>query len=56
MLTSIDAFLSLRRAMGFQLETEEYLLHDFARWAAARGETHVRAQTAMEWAAVSAVI
>lgn len=51
MLTHIDAFLALRRAVGFQLETEEYLRHDFARWAAARGETHVRAQAAMEWAA-----
>lgn len=53
MLKSIDAFLALRRAVGFQLKTEEYLLHDFARWAAARGETHVRAQTAMEWAAAA---
>jgi hypothetical protein len=42
MLKSMDEFLALRRAVGFQLETEEYLLHDFARWAAARGETHVR--------------
>jgi integrase len=52
MLTaSIDAFLALRRAVGFKLETEERLLHHFARWAAARGETHVRTQTATEWAA-----
>lgn len=51
MRTRIDAFLALRRAVGFQLETEEYLLHDFARWAAAHDETHVRTQTAMEWAA-----
>jgi integrase len=54
MLTaSIDAFLALRRAVGFQLETEEYLLHGFARWAAERGETHVRTQTATEWAAAT---
>jgi len=53
MLTSIDAFLALRRAVGFQLKTEEYLLHDFARWAAARNETHVRTQTALEWAAAT---
>lgn len=49
----IDAFLALRRAVGFQLETEEYLLHDFARWASERGETHVRTQTALEWAAAA---
>jgi len=49
--TSIDAYLALRRAVGFQLEDEEYLLHAFARWASERGETHVRTQTATEWAA-----
>jgi integrase/recombinase XerD len=49
----VDAFLALRRAMGFELETEGYLLHDFARWAAARGEPHVRTQTAMQWAAAA---
>jgi len=54
MLTAtIDAFLALRRAVGFQLETEEYLLHHFARWATERGEDHVRTQTATEWAAAA---
>ncbi len=53
MLKSIDAFLALRRAVGFQLETEEYLLHDYARWAKRRGEAHVRTRTAMEWAAAT---
>jgi integrase/recombinase XerD len=54
MLTaSIDAYLALRRAVGFQLENEAYLLHAFARWAATRGETHVRTQTALEWAAAT---
>jgi hypothetical protein len=46
----VDAFLELRRTMGFRLVTEGYLLHDFARCASARGETHVRTQTAMQWA------
>ncbi len=50
---SIDAYLALRRAVGFQLKTEEHLLHDFARWASDHGETHVRTQTATEWAAVA---
>ena len=50
---SIDAYLALRRAVGFQLKTEEHLLHDFARWASDRGETHVRTQTATEWAATA---
>jgi integrase/recombinase XerD len=50
---SIDAYLALRRAVGFQLKTEEALLHDFARWAVDRGDTHVRTQTATEWAAAA---
>lgn len=50
---SVDAYLALRRAVGFRLKAEEYLLHDFARWASDRGETHVRTQTATEWAATA---
>lgn len=53
MLKSISAFLALRRAVGFQLENEEGLLHDFAQWTADRGETHVRTQIALEWAAAT---
>jgi len=53
--SSIDAYLALRRAVGFRLKTEEYLLDDFARWASDRGETHVRTETAMEWAAAARV-
>lgn len=49
---SIDAYLSLRRALGFRMATEEYLLHDFARWASDRGDVYVRAATATEWAAM----
>jgi len=50
---SVDAYLKLRRVVGFALENCEYLLHDFARYATERGETHVRAQTATEWAAAT---
>ena len=50
---SIDAFLALRRAVGFRLKDEEYLLHAFAHFASARGETHVRTQSATEWAAAT---
>ena len=38
---SIDAYLALRRAVGFRLKTEEHLLHDFARWAV-RSRRHAR--------------
>ena len=50
---SIDTYLALRRAVGYQLKTEEHLLHDFARWAAECGETHVQTKTATEWAAAT---
>ena len=50
---SIDAFLALRRATGFQLKTEEYLLRRFAQWSSDRSETHVRAITATAWAATA---
>lgn len=47
----IDAYLALRRSVGYRLQAEEYLLHDFARWASEQGDTHVRTNTATEWAA-----
>ena len=50
---SIDAYLALRRAVGFRLHAEEALLHAFARWAVDRGDTHVRTHTATEWAAMA---
>ena len=50
---SIDTYLALRRAVGFRLQAEEALLHAFARWAVDRGDTHVRTETATEWAAMA---
>ena len=49
---SIDAFLTLRRAVGFQLKDEERLLHNFAQWVGDHGETHVRTIGVLEWAAM----
>ncbi len=52
MLTrAIDDYLAIRRAAGFVLAVERGLLHSFARFAAARAETHVQRQTAIAWAA-----
>ena len=45
-----DHYLAMRHAAGFELVNAEYLLRSFARVAADRGETHVRAATAIEWA------
>jgi integrase/recombinase XerD len=54
MLTpTIDAYLAIRRAAGFQLEVAESLLRNYARFADERGETHVSTQTALQWAALA---
>jgi integrase/recombinase XerD len=52
MLTqAINRYLQLRRAGGFQLRYTEVLLREFARFAAERGEPHIKADTAIAWAA-----
>ncbi|QUN30612.1 tyrosine-type recombinase/integrase [Cupriavidus sp. KK10] len=54
MLTpAIDAYLAIRRSAGFGLRVAEGFLRNYARFATARGETHVREQTALEWAALA---
>ena len=52
MLKTVGAYLSLRRAAGFEMKNAECLLNSFAGFAAARGETHVHTQTAIDWAAL----
>jgi len=49
----IDDYLALRRAAGFQLRVPEVHLRNFARFAAERHETHIRTQTALDWAALA---
>jgi integrase/recombinase XerD len=53
LMPAIDAYLAIRRTAGFRLRVTEALLRNYARFAIARGETHVRAQTAFEWAALA---
>jgi integrase len=50
MLTTIEPYLTLRRATGFAMSNAEYLLKSFATFAAGRGQTHVQTQTAIDWA------
>ena len=50
MMTVVDSYLAVRRAAGFDLSVQEYLLRSFARYAMKSGETHVRTTTAIEWA------
>src|SRR5260221_4186571 len=50
MIKAVEIYLAARRAAGFELKTECYLLFSFARFAAARGEMHVQTLTALDWA------
>ena len=50
MRQAVDRYLAMRQAAGFDLVNAAYLLRSFANASAERGETHVRAATAIEWA------
>jgi len=53
LMPAIDAYLALRRSAGFGLRVTEGFLRNYACFATTRGETHVREQTALEWAALA---
>ena len=50
MMKLVDTYLALRRSVGFELHTAEYLLRSFARYASAHGELYVRSDTVIDWA------
>lgn len=51
MLTqTVETYLSVRRAAGFKLTSAERYLRDFARFASGRGDEHIVARTAIDWA------
>jgi integrase/recombinase XerD len=54
MKDAVADWLALRRTAGFEMANAEYLLGSFARFAAERKETHVRTQTAIDWATQAA--
>lgn len=47
---AIARYVALQQALGHKFHSQTYLLQHFARAAAARGEDHVRAETAVAWA------
>ncbi len=51
LMSLVNSYLEVRRAVGFDLHHREPLLRQYAEFAAARGETHVQARTAIEWSA-----
>ena len=46
----IDRYIALRQALGFGLRDTQRHLRAFARFAAAKGDTHIRTSTAVAWA------
>ena len=52
MLTDhVERYIALRQALGFKLRSVSGRLHVFARFATARGDSHIRASTVVDWAA-----
>jgi hypothetical protein len=50
----LDAYLSVREALGFRMRAERTLLRDFVRFLETRTATGpIRAQCAVDWACAS---
>jgi integrase len=49
----VEAYLAMRRIAGYELRHEGKYLRDFAKYTAARGYRHVRADLAVRWSATS---
>jgi integrase/recombinase XerD len=47
---AIDTYLSVRRALGFKLRTDQTYLASYARFATKAGDTHMQTPTAIAWA------
>jgi integrase/recombinase XerD len=47
---SMNTYLSLRRAVGFKLDTVETYLQSYVDFATSRGDTHVVSTTVIDWA------
>lgn len=48
-MDAVDSYLCIRRAAGFELGVPEYLLRSFARYADERGQSHIFAQSVIDW-------
>jgi integrase/recombinase XerD len=48
-----ERYIALRRTLGYKLRQAARHLQSFARFVADRGETHIRAATAIAWAAMA---
>jgi len=50
LMATVESYLNVRRAAGFELRSPSYLLRDYAKFASKAGDTHVRTATAIAWA------
>ena len=53
LIDHVERYLALRRTLGFKLRNVSGNLRAFARFAAERGDTHVRVATAVAWASAA---
>jgi integrase/recombinase XerD len=53
LIDAVERYIALRRSLGFKLRKPSRHLQSFARFAAERGENHIRAATAVAWAATA---
>jgi len=51
--TDIERFIAIRRAAGFRFESAAWLLRSFGRFTRDRDEEFIKAETAIDWAAVA---
>ena len=51
LIDDVERYIALRRSLGFQLRKPSHHLQAFARIAAEKGETHIRAAAVVAWAA-----
>lgn len=50
LIAHVERYIALRQRLGFKLREVSINLHAFAKFAVARGDTHVRVSTAVDWA------
>jgi integrase/recombinase XerD len=53
---AVDNYLALRRACGYKLTVPGYFLRSFAAYSQAKGQHHVCAATAIEWAGLGSSV
>ncbi len=47
---ALDSYLAVRRALGFKLDTNEYLLRNFVEYAQQQHSSIVTTALALDWA------